>query len=95
MLITSERHSSEVHTNQFMLLACSYVQIPRSTVHDVLCKRLRLRAYKIQMIHELKLSDQVERTNFAVDMLERIDTSPTFLHQVFFSDEVTFHVNGV
>jgi hypothetical protein len=34
--------------------------------------------------------------NFAVDMLvERIDASPDFLRQVCFSDEVTFHVNGV
>jgi hypothetical protein len=47
------------------------------------------------MIYALKPSDQVARTNFAVDMLERIDASPDFLHQVCFSDEVTFHVNGV
>jgi hypothetical protein len=32
MSITLERHSSEVRANQFALLACSYIQIPRSTV---------------------------------------------------------------
>ncbi|KDR14206.1 hypothetical protein L798_12007 [Zootermopsis nevadensis] len=48
------------------------LQLPRSTVRDVLHKRLRLRAYKIQMIHAVKPTDQVARTNFAVDMLERI-----------------------
>jgi hypothetical protein len=47
------------------------------------------------MIHALKQSDQVARTNFAVDMLERIDASPDFLHQVCFLDEATFHVNGI
>jgi hypothetical protein len=36
MSIALERHSSEVRANQFLLLACSYVQIPRSTVNDVL-----------------------------------------------------------
>jgi hypothetical protein len=70
-------------------------QIPRSTVHDVLHKRLRLRAYKIQMILALKPSDHVARTNVAVHMLERIDAAPDFLRQVSFSDEATFHVSGV
>jgi hypothetical protein len=30
MSVVLERHSSEVRANQFVLLACSYVQIPRS-----------------------------------------------------------------
>jgi hypothetical protein len=33
------------------------LQVTRSTVHDVLHKRLCLRAYEIQTIHALKLSD--------------------------------------
>jgi hypothetical protein len=64
-------------------------------VHDVLHKRLLVREYEIQMIHALNQSDEVARTNFAVDMLERIDDSPDFLRQVCFSDEATFHVNEV
>jgi hypothetical protein len=38
------------------------------------------------MIHVIKPSDQVERTNFTVDMLwvETIDASPDFLRQVRF-----------
>jgi hypothetical protein len=51
--------------------------------------------YKIQMIPALKPSDQVARTNFAVDVAERIDASPDFLLQVCFSGEATFHVSGV
>jgi hypothetical protein len=61
MSVALKKHSSEVRANQFVLLAYSYVQIPCSTVHDVLYKRLRLRAYKIQMSHALKPSDQVAR----------------------------------
>jgi hypothetical protein len=71
------------------------LEIPCSTVRDVLHKRLHLRTFKIQMIHALKLSDQLACTNFTVGVLERIDVSPDFLHQVCFSDEVAFHVNGV
>jgi hypothetical protein len=47
------------------------------------------------MIHALKPNDQVARTNFALDMLERIDPSPDFLLQVCFSDEAAFHGNGI
>jgi hypothetical protein len=64
---------------------------------SVLHKRLRLRAYKVQMIHVLKPSDQVARTNSAVYILwlESVDASPDFLRQGSFSDEAMFHVNGV
>jgi hypothetical protein len=95
MSIVLERHSSEVRANQFVLLACSYLQIPRSTVHDVVHKRLRLREYKIQMIHTLKPSNQVARTNLAVDMLERTDASSDFLRQVWFTGEATYRISGV
>jgi hypothetical protein len=96
MSVTLERNSSEVCTNQFVLLACRY-KFHHSTVHAVLHYRLCLRAYKIQMIHALKLSDQVACRNFAVDMLERIEASPNLhlLCQVCFSDEATFYISGV
>jgi hypothetical protein len=46
-------------------------------------------------IHAANLQLQIphSHTNFAVDILERIDTSPDFLHQVCFSDKATFHVS--
>ncbi|PNF44001.1 hypothetical protein B7P43_G17047 [Cryptotermes secundus] len=47
------------------------------------------------MIHALKPSDQVARTNFAVDMPERIDACPDFLRQVCFSNESTSHISGI
>jgi hypothetical protein len=64
-------------------------------VHYVLHKGLHLRVYKIRLIHALKPSDQVALTNFAVDMLEIIDSSPDFLRQVDFSNEATLCVNGL
>jgi hypothetical protein len=71
------------------------LHITCSIVHNVLHKRLCHRAYKIQMIHVLKPSDQATGTNFTVDMLERTDASPNFLHQMCFLEEVTFCVYGL
>jgi hypothetical protein len=78
-----------------ILAASLQLPISHSAVHNVLHKRLCLRAYKIQMICALKPSDQITCTNFAVDMLERIDATPDFLRQVCFSDNAMFHVSGV
>lgn len=69
--------------------------IPRSTVYDVVRKRLKLHAYKIQLVHEIKPNDKGLRLDFAVDILNRIDDSEDFLNNVIFTDESTFHVNGV
>lgn len=71
------------------------LQIPKSTVHDILHKRLKFRAYKIRLLHQLKPNDRPLRLNFANEMLVRIDENPTFLQNVLFSDEATFHLSGV
>jgi hypothetical protein len=52
------------------------LRIPRSTVHDVVHKRLRLRAYKIQLV----------RHTFALEMLSRSDDDDAFMKHVVFSD---------
>lgn len=64
---------------------------PHSTVHNVLHKHVHVTADKIQLLQALKLNDQVECTNFTVDVLERHD----FLNKLCFSDKVTFHVSRV
>ena len=60
---------AKVHAISFQL------QIPRLAVHDVMQKRLRLIACKIHHLLTLKANGRVEGTNFAVDLLERIDGS--------------------
>jgi hypothetical protein len=66
MSVALETHSSEVGTNQFVLLACSYkFHVQQCTM--CYTKGSALRGYTIQMIHALKLSDQVARINFNVD----------------------------
>jgi hypothetical protein len=68
------------------------LQMPPATVHKVLRKRLRLYAYKVQILQELKPEDKPRRHNFACDMLDRIGRDPNFLTNIMFSDEATFHV---
>lgn len=69
--------------------------IPKSTVHDVLHKRLRLRAYKIQLVQKLQPNDLPARYDFASNMLLKIDNDNGYLQKVVFSDESTFHINGI
>jgi hypothetical protein len=64
--------------------------MPRAAVHKVLRKRLCLYAYRVQILQELK----PQRHNFACDMLERIRRDPSFLTNIMFSDEATFHVSA-
>ena len=47
--------------------------IPKSTIHDVLHKRLRLRAYMIQLVQKLQPNDLPARYEFASDMLLKMD----------------------
>ena len=75
-------------------VASNELAIPRSTVHKVLHKRLRLHAYKLQTVQALKPDDRPRRAAFAEEILQRIDDDNGYLNSVCFSDEATFHVSG-
>jgi hypothetical protein len=60
----------------------------------VLHNRLKLHAYKVQIIQKLKPDDRPKREKFSNDILNLIDEDNDFLQRVCFSDEATFHVNG-
>lgn len=70
------------------------LNIPKTTIQNVLHKRLRLHAYKIQIHQQIKPTDRPKRTEFASFLLNVIDDNPNFLQRVLFSDEATFHING-
>ena len=74
--------------------AARQLELPRSTVHKVLHKNLRLYGYKVQMLQALQSNDMPRRKEFAVNMLQRISEDEAFLLRVCFSDEATFHVSG-
>jgi hypothetical protein len=57
-------------------------------IQNVIHKHLCLYAYKTQLKHETKYYD------FANVMLNKTDDHETFLCQICFTDEATFHMNG-
>jgi hypothetical protein len=67
--------------------------IPKTTIQNMLHKRLRLLAYKIQLRHEIKEADRLKHVGFSVTMLNAIDDE-SYLNRIFFSDEATLHING-
>ncbi|GBL92052.1 hypothetical protein AVEN_102601-1 [Araneus ventricosus] len=69
--------------------------MPRSTVHDVVHKKLRLYAYKLQLLHELKPDDKPRLRTFAEEMLQKMEDDENFLQCVIFPDEATFHVSSI
>ena len=73
--------------------ASTQLQIPRSTVYKVLHKNLQLYAYKVQLLQALKPENRARQKEFAVTMLDRLDSDQGFLKRVCFSDESKFHVS--
>ena len=79
---------------KFICTAARQLELPRSTVHKVLHKNLRLYAYKVQMLQALQPNDMPRQKKFAVNLLQRISEDGAFLKRVCFSDEATFYVSG-
>ena len=71
--------------------AARQLELPPTTVHKVLHKRLRLHAYKVQMLQRLQPNDKPKRKEFADNMLLRISEDEEFLKRICFNDEATFH----
>ena len=69
-----------------ILGASTQLQIPCSTIHKVLHRKLQLYAYKVQLLQFLKPEDKLQQKKFVV-MLDRLDSGPGFLKRVCFSDE--------
>jgi hypothetical protein len=68
--------------------------VPSSTFYKTLHKCLRLRAYKLQLLHHIKQADHRKRTDLAVEMLSRIEENESYVDLVLFSDESSFHACG-
>lgn len=88
------RRSFERSPQKSVRQAARELRMKRSTVHKVLHQRLRLYAYKVQVVQEIKPDDRPKREEFACVMLDRIAADETFLSRVMFTDEATFHVSG-
>jgi hypothetical protein len=60
----------------------------------VVHKCLKLKAYKLQLLHKLQENYLPRRYDFAIDILSRIDEDSGYLSKVCFSDKATFHIPG-
>jgi hypothetical protein len=58
--------------------------ILKTTIQDLLHKRLRLHAYKIQLRHGITEAGRLKRFEFAVTMLNAIDDDESYLNRIFF-----------
>jgi hypothetical protein len=64
-------------------------------VQKVLHHRMKLHAQRIQTVQTLEPDDGLQGKEFAMDMLDRIDTDSRFLDRVIFIDESTVYVSGI
>ncbi|KFM71601.1 hypothetical protein X975_16196, partial [Stegodyphus mimosarum] len=69
--------------------------MPISTVYKVIKKKLRLHAYKVQIVQVLEPDDRPRRMAFATDILRRIEDDAKFMKRIMFSDEASFHLSGI
>lgn len=66
----------------------------RATVLRILHKRLNLQAYKVQMLQASQQDDLPYLLNFAMEMLQCIDSDADFLLRLLYTDETTFNLSG-
>ena len=76
-------------------VAARSVPVCKSSVHNIVRKKLKLYPYKIQLVQALKPDDYGKREEFARTILRRVEDDPDYLERVFFTDEATFHVSGL
>jgi hypothetical protein len=69
------------------------LRVLESTVVNILQKRLRLCAYKVQLAQALEPDDHLRRTASATEMLQRFDEDNDYFTRVCFHDEATFHTS--
>lgn len=70
------------------------LNIPRSSIHDILRNRLHMFPYKLQVVQQLEDRDYTARIEFAQWCLQNIQGDASFLNRVIYSDECVFHVDG-
>ncbi|KAJ4451882.1 hypothetical protein ANN_03360 [Periplaneta americana] len=69
------------------------LQVPKSTLQRIVHKRLKMYAYKVQLMQHLEPDDKPKRVEFTNTMLDRLGADPDFMSKIFFSNEAMFHVS--
>ncbi|PSN46621.1 hypothetical protein C0J52_16817, partial [Blattella germanica] len=60
------------------------LQVPRSTVWKTLRKRLCMKPYKLQLLHQLKPDDKQQRYEFCSRVQQVMDEDENFVDRIIF-----------
>lgn len=74
--------------------ASQELDIPKSSLHVMLHKDIKMKAYKIQIQQPLKEFDISRRLEFANRILTLVDESKIDLNKVWYTDEAHFYLSG-
>ncbi|GFU56040.1 DUF4817 domain-containing protein [Trichonephila clavipes] len=92
-IATVERSIKE-DPNESIRHRAQELDLGTSTLWKILRKDLGLRAYKIQLVQELKPNDHQARRRFVECAQNEIAVVPDFHKRILFSDEAHFWLNG-
>jgi len=73
--------------------ANSQLHLLCSTIHDVLHRKLKLHAWKLQLVWKVTFKGNDSKKQFDLEMLSHIEKDETYFDELCYSDE-TFHVHG-
>jgi hypothetical protein len=93
MLNEYMKHFRGALTSLFTEQFCKYAYCPQLFVM-ILCKKLKLHAYKLQLVQKVTCEDQDSRKQLTLDLFSGIKEDKMYLNVSCFSDETTFHVCG-
>ena len=82
--------SVEKEPNESIRHRAQQLELCSSTLWKILRKDLGLRAYKIQLVQQLKPRDHNARRTFGEWAENKIALDPLFHHKILFSDEAQF-----
>jgi hypothetical protein len=68
-------------------LAGSHLGYHTQSIHDVLCRRLKLHPYKLQLVQKITHKDHDSRKQFALEMPSHIEEDEMYLNSVFLLKE--------
>ncbi|CAH2090217.1 unnamed protein product [Euphydryas editha] len=88
--IESVRQSTSENPTLSVRKRSQKLNIKKSSLHSILKRDLHLKAYKIQLVQQLKKTDYFHRVNFVQEMFQRFNN----FENILFSDEANFHLNG-
>ena len=88
------RESFFLSPRKSMCRASQELKVLQSTVSKILCKRLRLHTYKLQLVQKLHLEENEMWHAFCGNLQVLLENDDDLLAKIIFSDEATFHLSG-